>query len=394
MAIENRFFNYFNDVGVVAQMLCFSLRRTCNTLTMELLLIKYVKPYHLLFTLLIGLFLLIITYSCSDREQVSNSYYKLINEAELSIIDNDFITAKEIYLEAFNSKKPFATDIYNYFILSLKLEDVDNINKALKLLISEKGAEKEFFINHPSFPNLFDVISFEEFSNKYDGLRRKFESNYDYKLNLAINSYFLKDQKVRSVEDSYVNNLDTTMYYDSIFYVKFVDLCLSENGFPDEFEVGVWMNEKSKSTRSFYTPIEILITHFYGGGGRYHKERNFDLSDCLLNEISEGNFPPEIYTVFSFWKDQCFYTDPCIIPGDYNCIVINNEALFHVPKNSIKLDSLRAEIYLEPIADSNRKAQFQLDNREYIFNSKLMIGYNGLSDKTADIIKSQFNLAK
>jgi len=28
MAIENRFFNYFNDVGVVAQMLCFSLRRT------------------------------------------------------------------------------------------------------------------------------------------------------------------------------------------------------------------------------------------------------------------------------------------------------------------------------------------------------------------------------
>ena len=30
MAIENRFFNSNDDVGVIAQMLCFSLRRTCE----------------------------------------------------------------------------------------------------------------------------------------------------------------------------------------------------------------------------------------------------------------------------------------------------------------------------------------------------------------------------
>ena len=59
-------------------------------------------------------------------------YYNLVQEAESSIIDKQYTAAGSLYWKAFQLKKPFSIDYFNFYFL-LKLDTINNKNYLVKL---------------------------------------------------------------------------------------------------------------------------------------------------------------------------------------------------------------------------------------------------------------------
>lgn len=190
-------------------------------------------------------------------------YYRLVNNAELSIVDSNYTGAIELYDSAFATepKVEFMKDVYNQAICEILIGNYDTAYLNLQNLI-EFGYPIDSIIARQVFYPFFD----SRFGRKLMRHNQKSIETYNIDLRDTYDSLLIMDQKFRSMEGSYDVYGDTIQKID-ISNAEKVTKLLNLYGFPSEQLIGVYVHFD-------YTPMRILILH-NNIGSRNGQHMNF-----------------------------------------------------------------------------------------------------------------------
>ena len=87
----------------------------------------------------------------SSQIDYTKSYYKLINQAEMKIVEDNYNEAVDLYLKAFKAVPyGFVKDYYNATVCAIKIEKFDTSFILLDSLVS-KGVSKSIFTTYSIF---------------------------------------------------------------------------------------------------------------------------------------------------------------------------------------------------------------------------------------------------
>ncbi|UOU97829.1 hypothetical protein MUU74_15195 [Chryseobacterium daecheongense] len=194
------------------------------------------------------------------------SYYQYINFAEEKLIIGKDKEASEYYEKAFAAfDKPFSSDLYNSFLINLKL----NNNKS----IHDYNRLKCLGIN---FENLKSSESFHLFlkNNKNLIALHKCNNTIDLALKARLDSLYIKDQKYRIG-----TNKKEVKKQDSL-NARMLNEIFSQKGFIGEYEIGA---EQPHKTNVFLKYL-IIVLHQQ----QYNEDRTVNFEPILYQALKEG----------------------------------------------------------------------------------------------------------
>lgn len=169
-------------------------------------------------------------------------YFSLINSAELKITEDKLDSANILYRSAFKTfKHKFAKDMYNSFLVSLKLKDWKNAFAQYKELRCMEYGFKN--INLP-----------EEFKKYISKRKISCKQTINRTYSNSLDSLFVIDQKYRELSGGNYSKYEKEITEgDSITSLNLLKM-IQEKGFPNEYDLGL----KSSDERFFHSFYYII----------------------------------------------------------------------------------------------------------------------------------------
>lgn len=285
-------------------------------------------------------------------------YHKLINDAELYIVNGDGNSAVDKYQKAFlvNGTEPLAKDYFNASICAIKLKKFDLAFNWCKILV-ENGLSKEFIENNKLFNQITD-------KRKWKRLETSEISSFRKNLIDTLNDLYTRDQYYRAKPGSYKIYGDSIKMIDEQNDRILLDI-IKRYGYPSEKLLGL------SEGIVFEKKFEMVIWH------QTTLNRISDYTNILLNASKSGLITPqragaliENHTGLSLYNMQPYYRLICSTCSDSIQSNIANKLFYWImpEKKVAKYDSSRSEIGLEPLQDFYKKTLYIIKNKSpYIF---------------------------
>lgn len=310
---------------------------------------------------LLCLFLLTFHIIAQESQTPYYQYYKLVNNAELYIINEDYSSSVNEYLQAFQIKgiDPFAKDYYNASLCAIQENKMNLAFDWCKKLV-DNGLDKKIIENNPSFLPLVG-------SKKWKNLISTEPSSFRKSLIDTLNNLYIRDQYYRIKPGSY------KIYADSIKMVdkqndRILRDIIGRYGYPSEkllgFSNGVGFDQK----------FEMVIWH------QTNLNKISDYTDILRDASKSGLVPPqragaliENHTGLSLYNMEPYYKLSCSMCSDSIQSDISKKLFYwEIPKEKLaRFDSLRSEIGLESLQDFKMKTLYALEHDSpYLFYGK------------------------
>lgn len=309
-------------------------------------------------------FLCFILSFVSKANQNLHVYFENINKAELDIANQDYRGASEKYKIAFTNKEnPFAIDLYNALITSLRLEDFDQ-SYTYCILLAEKGVGQNFFSKKSDFKKLRIKKRKDWNSLLILAADRKAKYDRDNKeINNKLAILYKRDQEIHALLRSNPENIP-----DPEIEVKRVDDSTSfelmalfqEYGFLSEFNLGAPITDDTVILKqpNFY----IIIRHNFQGLIRYDTL----FAGTCRKAIQQGEMDPMVYAVMrdaNGINGNIDYGTSHIVMK-YNCAIYMDRDMYkRYTSKDLKfkhIDSNRKSIYLPPMEDALNKLIFRI----------------------------------
>lgn len=245
-------------------------------------------------------------------------YYKLVNIAELLIVDSLYEEAFTMYNSAFEiNKKPLCTDVYNYAILCQALGKDETANEKMTylddLIIVKKGKRKDSSLLTEDHVFLLDMLTEDQMD------RREAAKKTDFIYQGASGDY-LRER-------------------DSIRYIKFLDR-YGENGYPREEISGVFGLDGNSRI------LDVVMSHW--------KSNKFPLDSIILKSLHNGAI---------YMEDAAYLLDDGTKYGQHLAYAMNGDTTNSYLSSTLEkvrfFDKNRALLYMESIGDYIKKYEFQ-----------------------------------
>lgn len=320
------------------------------------------------------------------RDSTLVKYYRIINDAEMNIVNNNLEQADKLYSEAYNLRKNVpVNDLYNRMTLLLKMskkkEAYDNYSK-LKCLNFDFGST--FF--ETNFPSNF----------KSEG-NLKCDQKFDLAYKKQLDSLMEIDQHYRLLSKGDYYKFQKEMSNgDSIASTGLLKL-LQTKGFPDEYDIGVdtrgefqkfyaiilhqlATNTISKQQVNFTKEIDIALNKGkitpnnaaflvdLLNKDRLFTSRHFDINEFTLTDDKSNLSQKEQVAAKTVVKDCCYVTYGFFPEKRTNEI---NDLMK-------KLNENRKNVGLCSIDDMIKKNVYQLNNPDFQF---VVFNINGIASK-------------
>lgn len=305
-------------------------------------------------TVYISLFFLSITKISFGQDYID--YHKLINKAEIKIVESDFENSLNHYQKAFELiDKPFAKDLYNASLCSAKSNN-DSITYLLVKQQVQKGIPLKFFkskyYKHFKKSNFWETLKRDE---KTLIRLAKLNVNQDY-LN-KLKELEKLDQKIRKRKYGYPMS-DTIRKVDSLNMLKLVSL-IDKFGYPSENVIGI--NNPKKTWKK---PQNIVLKHYFQSiaNGIVNKDV---LGNRLSSALKNGDICPVQYSI---WED---FRYKAVIRrhkyGIYAVVLQNGKFRKNELNNIDEINKYRIEIGIGTYDEYVSKIIFQENQNEFYF---------------------------
>jgi hypothetical protein len=314
-------------------------------------------------------FFLLLTYVSFGQTKTTNNnfeYYKLINLAELSIVDSAYNKALDNYQEAFSkTKSPMSKDLHNACVCALKTKKYDEVFDFFDKLV-QKGVKFDYF-KSSVFKPIHNIEKWKEFEIKYPKKNKEAKSKFNLELKYYIDAMHGRDQDlaVKKNEDpNFRPKFHTEVKKNEKTFVRLI----KEFGFPSEDAIGVDEPDNSK--------ISILLFHFMQKRG-YYDSGNDSLDYYLLNAIQDGEFDPYGYANL-VTMDNTNKTEF----GETAIIVVNDKYFgirAFTKEEELIVNKNRKSIGLETINDYHRKAMYAFNHPE--INKEFKLHFPGFKSE-------------
>ncbi len=295
-----------------------------------------------------------------------SSYYNYKNKAELDIIDDNFLSALENYNYAFKYKVPFEIDLYNAFIVSVKIQNKVMAYKYANLLATH-GLKKQMLKSR--IKALLNNASFSKTIFKdYDNYYQEFE-NGSKKMNAKdLFEIYERDQRIRQLNipistesvDFIRDSINALIQFNDSVNIIELKKYITNFGFPgfelvgyaDPFRPNPYMGSTVYSLW-WHNRSEAKVT-----------QSIIELRKIGIEAVKSGDFLNSDYAfLFDLNEDQYPYYFQFISLD----IIDSNFVFKTIPISEGILNRRRAEIYLEPIEDYKRKIEFMAHNKTFYF---------------------------
>ncbi|MDQ1857090.1 hypothetical protein [Chryseobacterium sp. WLY505] len=306
-------------------------------------------------------------------------YYELINEAENKIISNDLAGANNLYKEAFKEfKYPYAKDIQNSMNVALRLKDFENAYYAYHSL--------------KCLGKLFDVSFLSENLKNSEKYKMKpCENKIDLQYKKTLDSLYELDQYYRKLSggnyDAYKKELTKS---DSIASKNLLRL-IQKKGFPNEYTIGL-----TSADNMFYQKFYYIIWHQLANN--HYSSQKVNFSKEILTALNEGKIRPDIagqlfdlnngtkdYSFFKIYqftvnneKVDCCYISEAILP-EKRAAEVNTKIK--------EINRKRQLIGLTSTEEEAKKNIFFLSNKDYVFTSFTIEGFQFKNNNDAELFK-------
>ncbi|MBK7095564.1 MAG: hypothetical protein IPH57_11120 [Saprospiraceae bacterium] len=240
-------------------------------------------------------------------------YYKLINNAELSICDQDYNKAIEQYLYAFKIIDiPFPKDIFNLMLCSIYEEKYKIAAKYGKLMIS-LGADLKFFDQIPLNKIKLHEKFWKNIVKSFPKLHKEYLSKTDLKLKKQFENLYKDFNNVLNSKD-FLKEINETDIFS-----KYTDI-IRKNGYPGFRKIGI-----NTIGDTSLIGFDNIISYYYG-----YKKDTAGISDILLSDVFKGNISATQYLLYNNYYNKTDYKfgTPvlCKYYGDqYYVLDTNNE---------------------------------------------------------------------
>ncbi|WP_137760859.1 hypothetical protein [Pontibacter sp. SGAir0037] len=314
------------------------------------------------------------------------AYYPVINQAELSIVANDYEKALSFYREAFSKvQEPFAKDIYNAAVCATLVNDVKQAFNYLEDLVV-KGVELTYLERQDVFEPLHSHKRWKKFAKKYPKNRRKYQRKTDQDVRADLDELYARDQYFRQAKGGlrvYGDTLRKIENANVVILREFID----KYGYPGEALIGV------ADTLEDLPRFSIVIQR------QTKAKKGYDFSPILKSAVSAGKLSPQ---AAAFLMDQQIgsnlYRSRVLVKVKCNTSKkcqeeIDNSSLSSYLTEKIseeeeeKVNTIRAEIGLESLRDYKRKVLYSLNDKRFKLNYTWSVtNYNVPSKEAAEVL--------
>lgn len=324
---------------------------------------------------------LILPFTLFSAPSKLNEYYKYIDSAELKIVENNFSKALQYYYKANKIRPMFGVDLKNAAIAAAKIDNLDDVLYFSKKLL-EKGYDIENFNTPKSNLNKY----YKEIKNHCQSIKILSSIIPEYR-DILI-SMVNADQKFLNTKEN------RNLFKDSIDAIfaanakKLLSL-IAVYGFPSEERVGI--NEEGDPA--------VIFIHQRGG----EKNTVVNFSGVLKTAVLKGecyNKSGALLIENAEAKQGRIYNCISLMRGSYDTFIyVNNPNEHFVKKDTTfftkwgaesisdstknKFDERRAELFLDSVDNSYKKAVYQIQHPEFSLGNRdsgLTIKWNNYSN--------------
>jgi tetratricopeptide (TPR) repeat protein len=235
-------------------------------------------------------------------------YYRLVNKAELSLVDKDVPQASQYYEKAFgiNPDKPFSRDLYNAFHAAMDCRQYERAERYLARLLA-RGLSAGFI--HNRITGFYDTTG--ERQIKAFLARHPNDTLHDNEMNRAIRPLLITDQGVRRyyMDKGLSNYMTDSVYRTDRFNGRKLCQYFRQWGMvPNEDMVGNGSN--IPFGRMDY---QMIILHY---DGLYQHNMHEALFDTLIYKaIFSYDYHPDWF-VQDFSQVQYSHKDSALVYGE------------------------------------------------------------------------------
>lgn len=296
-------------------------------------------------------------------------YYPTVHEAELLVLAKEYSAALDKYTHAFKAvPEPFARDYYNAAVCATLSENYKQTFEYLDQLVL-KGVELPFIRKQEVFKPLHDTKDWEKFLKSYPKRREKYKRRANLDVRADLEELYARDRYYRFAKGGLRVYADTLRKIEN----ENVDILLrtiQKHGFPGEKLIGV--GDTIEQLPSF----SIVIAR------QTRAKKGFDFSEILKEAVQQGKLSPQAaaylletqqgnryYKTKALVKVACTNKKDC--EGDKRLKTLNKYLVEELnSREEEKVNALRAEIGLEPLADYRKKVLYSLKDNRFMFGYK------------------------
>ncbi len=282
------------------------------------------------------------------HSQNAIKYNRLVNKAELSVVDSNYTEALNFYQTAFSELEyPFTIDYYNALLCATFTGDYDLSFEYMYRLV-DKGIEYDKFKNNKYLKPLQADKRWADFKNYYDENHQKIVSRFDIELKAELDSMHERDQKAN--RDRYKNpalryKFDSTIYANIVRMKEIFEIY----GFPTEEDLGV------KAFNDYQFSYFIMTTHYFQVCEHFNKKDSLNYLPILEKAVLDGKLSYRFF--LSNFNDLQLnkYASNVVYLVDTNIILPN------IDTNSLSvINANRAKLGIGTVAETHKKTIFYI----------------------------------
>ena len=288
----------------------------------------------------------------------TKSYYNLVNQAEIKIIEDNYNEAVDLYLKAFKTvPNGFVRDYYNATVCAIKIAKYDTTFFLLDSLVT-KGVGKSIFTTYSVFNPLKKKPKWQLFLSNFDKNRQVFLNKKNVELERILKGIQYSDQEFRAKPNSYQEYTDTIKKIDKN-NVRILKQLIEKYGFPNERLIGR-ENPKEDNIPSF-------IVFFHQCQKMSENREDYDFTSIQIEAVKKGELDPHFLA-----KWLTLQAKPENNLGGWGICQINSpngkKSSFVVvkttPQQKEDINKKRLVYGLETLEEFNKKAVFALKESE------------------------------
>ncbi|MEJ8803565.1 hypothetical protein [Pontibacter sp. H249] len=339
-------------------------------------------------TVVLLFFVLMTVSTFADNIDYTKEYHPLINKAELSIVEQDFAAALELYQQAFKAvPAPFARDYYNAAVCAMLLKDKKQSQAYLEKL-AVKGVSINYLAKQPVFDSLKTTKHWRKFRRKYSKYRKQYSSQVNPDLRADLDELYARDQYFRQAEGGLRMYGDTLRKIETANTKLFLEW-VEKHGYPGESLVGV------ADTLEQLPRFSIIIQ-------RQTKARNgHDFSKVLVDAVQQGRLSPQAAAyLIEQQVGRSKYGSKAYVKLNCNSCKNNLDGIDRymeerrTDKELLTIEANRKLLGLEPFNDYKKKVLYSMDDKRFKLDySWSVVNYQVPSEEAAKIMMERFVVA-
>lgn len=290
---------------------------------------------HLLRTVLLFIASIQLLYAQPPKYAQVLQYYKLVNNAEINICNNNLKQAAIDYASAYRlmGNRMSSKHLYNYFIVSADLQNWD-VCKYVLLELRKRDWKYEWF--YANMNEFFPAATAMKLIDMYNGLG-DVKPVIDYKYMAILDSVIAVDQAVNKGFRAKNNGLLSDEGKDSLGKLNRQHIAYLNELFSKKFPTDNVLGGGSPLYGLYYT---VLLVHNAQLG------RSRKLDGILYDAVLRGDFAPEEldYRLSNYFEHDI--SDTVVVMGNNNVrvplfpyqFIVEHDSLFQSPPHIASIE--------------------------------------------------------